>query len=236
MRRPSLHHSLLPLSALAVLGMVACAVITGRVQFPNQAVRAVLERLETEPSLLGRTSSAVEGLTSRRIGATAGLEPTVDPNCPKAPIWWWLVGTACAQEVSRPTLPPDPELALIEELSRMPELREALSSRKSREPFIREWKMDEIIGEAKDGRVAFITDRRDVNREILARVSNENDDRRIIARAMATAVVAINGVEPVEKLIIAQMPATWRELAAVRRRLSLPGTWIQLPDGQGVKK
>lgn len=236
MRRPSLHHSLLPLSALAALGMVACAVITGRVQFPNQAVRAVLERLETEPSLLGRTSSAVEGLTSRRIGATAGLEPTVDPNCPKAPIWWWLVGTACAQEVSRPTLPPDPELALIEELSRMPELREALSSRKSREPFIREWKMDEIIGEAKDGRVAFITDRRDVNREILARVSNENDDRRIIARAMATAVVAINGVEPVEKLIIAQMPATWRELAAVRRRLSLPGTWIQLPDGQWVKK
>ena len=236
MRRPSLHHSLLPLSALAVLGMVACAVITGRVQFPNQAVRAVLERLETEPSLLGRTSSAVEGLTSRRIGATAGLEPTVDPNCPKAPIWWWLVGTACAQEVSRPTLPPDPELALIEELSRMPELREALSSRKSREPFIREWKMDEIIGEAKDGRVAFITDRRDVNREILARVSNENDDRRIIARAMATAVVTINGVEPVEKLIIAQMPATWRELAAVRRRLSLPGTWIQLPDGQWVKK
>ncbi|MCH6567387.1 MAG: DUF1318 domain-containing protein [Nitrospinae bacterium] len=235
MRRPSLHHSLLPLSALAVLGMVACAVITGRVQFPNQAVRAVLERLETEPSLLGRTSSAVEGLTSRRIGATAGLEPTVDPNCPKAPIWW-LVGTACAQEVSRPTLPPDPELALIEELSRMPELREALSSRKSREPFIREWKRDEIIGEAKDGRVAFITDRRDVNREILARVSNENDDRRIIARAMATAVVAINGVEPVEKLIIAQMPATWRELAAVRRRLSLPGTWIQLPDGQWVKK
>lgn len=224
------------MSALAALGMVACAVITGRVQFPNQAVRAVLERLETEPSLLGRTSSAVEGLTSRRIGATAGLEPTVDPNCPKAPIWWWLVGTACAQEVSRPTLPPDPELALIEELSRMPELREALSSRKSREPFIREWKMDEIIGEAKDGRVAFITDRRDVNREILARVSNENDDRRIIARAMATAVVAINGVEPVEKLIIAQMPATWRELAAVRRRLSLPGTWIQLPDGQWVKK
>ncbi|MEE9518667.1 MAG: hypothetical protein V3V93_00245 [bacterium] len=235
MRRPSLHHSLLPLSALAALGMVACAVITGRVQFPNQAVRAVLERLETEPSLLGRTSSAVEGLTSRRIGATAGLEHTVDPNCPKAPIWS-LVGTACGQEVSRPTLPPEPELALIEELSRMPELREALSSRKSREPFIREWKMDEIIGEAKDGRVAFITDRREVDREILARVSNENDDRRIIARAMATAVVAINGVEPVEKLIIAQMPATWRELAAVRRRLSLPGTWIQLPDGQWVKK
>jgi hypothetical protein len=118
----------------------------------------------------------------------------------------------------------------------MPELREALSSRKSREPFIREWKKDEIIGEAKDGRVAFITDRREVDREILARVSNENDDRRIIARAMATAVVTINGVEPVEKLIIAQMPATWRELAAVRRRLSLPGTWIQLPDGQWVKK
>ena len=235
MRRPSLHHSLLPLSALVALGMVACAVITGRVQFPNQAVRTVLERLETEPSLLGQTSSAVEGLTSRRIGATAGLEQTVDPNCPKAPTWW-LVGTACAQEVSRPTLPPDPELALIEELSRMPELREALSSRKIREPFIREWKRDEIIGEAKDGRVAFITDRREVDREILARVSNENDDRRIIARAMATAVVAINGVEPVEKLIIAQMPATWRELAAVRRRLSLPGTWIQLPDGQWLKK
>ena len=236
MRRPSLHHCLLPLSALAALGMVACAVITGRVQFPNQAVRAVLERLETEPSLLGQTSSAVEGLTSRRIGATAGLEPTVDPNCPKAPRWWWPVGTACAQEANRPTLPPDPELALLEELSRMPELREALSSRKIREPFIREWKRDEIIGEAKDGRVAFITDRREVDREILARVSNENDDRRIIARAMATAVVAINGVEPVEKLIIAQMPATWRELAAVRRRLSLPGTWIQLPDGQWVKK
>ncbi|MCH7923196.1 MAG: DUF1318 domain-containing protein [Nitrospinae bacterium] len=235
MRRPSLHHCLLPLSALAALGMVACAVISGRVQFPNQAVRAVLERLETEPSLLGQTSSAVEDLTSRRIGATAGLEPTVDPNCPKAPIWR-LVGTACAQEATRPTLPPDPELALIEELSRMPELREALSSRKIREPFIREWKRDEIIGEAKDGRVAFITDRREVDREILARVSNENDDRRIIARAMATAVVAINGVEPVEKLIIAQMPATWRELAAVRRRLSLPGTWIQLPDGQWVKK
>ena len=118
----------------------------------------------------------------------------------------------------------------------MVEVREALLSRHEREPLILDWLRKEIIGEASAGLLVFIVDRKEVDREVLARVANENDDRRIIMRGMAKAVISINRVQIDERNIAAHIPATQKEFSAVRRRLSPKGTWVQLPDGQWVKK
>ncbi len=243
MRHPSLHHRLFAVTALAALGVVACSAmvgrvqtaVTGRIHFPTEAVRAVFERLDTEPALLGRTSSSAEPERAQAASGPSALEPTVASVCPTVP-GWWPVGSACAQEAHRPSLPPDPEQALLDELRHMPEVSEAMQSRREREKLILGWKKSDLLGEANDGRVVFLKGRRDVDREILAHVANENDDRLILVRAMANAVIAINGVEPTERLITGQLQATRRAFTTVRRRLSPTGTWIELPDGQWVKK
>jgi hypothetical protein len=243
MRHPTLHHRLLTVTALAALGVVACSAMVGRVQtavtghinYPSQAVRAVFERLDTEPALLDRTSPSSElHRPPTAIGPTAP-EPTMASGCPSVPKWW-PVGAACAQEIRRPSLPADPEQALIDELRLIPEVSEAMGSRRERERLIREWMKADLIGEANDGRLIFLKGRRDVDREALAQIANENDDRLILIRAMAHAVVSINGVEPTERLIAGQLQATRRSFTAARRRLSPAGAWIQLPDGQWVKK
>ncbi len=233
-----LRYRLLSVLAATALILVACGtayrysaktfskVVSGGVTFPKQAVRAVFERMEKNLSVSGESPSV--------------LAPTHRPTtgCPTVPAWW-PVGVACAQEERadrETTFPADPAGALQTHLRDMVEVREALLSRRKRQPLVLDWKRQGIIGEAKDGLLVFLTDRSKVSREILARVANENDDRQIIIRAMARAVVAINGVETSETMVSSQFEATRREFAAVRLRLSPVGTWVQLPDGQWIMK
>ena len=182
-----------------------------------------------------------ERLITGQLQATRRAFTTVRRRLSPTGTWIELpdgqwVRSACAQEAHRPSLPPDPEQALLDELRHMPEASEAMQSRREREKLILGWKKADLIGEANDGRVVFLKGRRDVDREILAQVANENDDRLILVHAMANAVVAINGVEPTERLITGQLQATRRAFTTVRRRLSPTGTWIELPDGQWVRK
>jgi uncharacterized protein YdbL (DUF1318 family) len=137
---------------------------------------------------------------------------------------------------SIPILPVDPQQALLDELRGMVEVREALLSRRQRMALVLQWKREGIVGESRDATLVFLMERGQVEREVLARVANENDDRSILMRAVAKAVVIINGVEPSKRNIVSQIEATKKELAAVRRRISPEGTWVQLPDGQWIKK
>ena len=231
------------LLAIVTLGLAACSstvgyvsrYVSGTITFPNEAVRAVFERLETNPSVLDNLPPAPEPKAAPRDGGTSGHGPQAPNGCTSPPTWW-PVGVACAQEVQRARLPEDPEWALLKELAGTTEVKEAVRSRQPRRPLIKKWKNAGLIGEGRNGLVIFLMDRREVDREILARVANENDDRLIIMRGMAKAVVAIHGIEPSEKQVLAQMPAAQRESATVRRRLSARGTWVELPDGQWVKK
>lgn len=233
------------LLALVFLAATACGSVKnfaqGYIQFPNLAVRSLFERMEQKLSLPDYIP-----LDSKLPGPLSGSQVSEGPpqsseaGCPNVPVWW-PVGVACAQESPPPlpsttSLPPDPEMALLEELKGMVEVREALLSRHERAPLILDWLRKEIIGEASAGLLVFIVDRKEVDREVLARVANENDDRRIIMRGMVKAVISVNRVQIDERNIAAYIPATQKEFSAVRRRLSPKGTWVQLPDGQWVNK
>lgn len=233
------------LLVLAVLSATACGTVKnfaqGYIQFPRQAVRSLFERMEQDlslPDYIPMDSKLPGPLPGFEV--SEGASHALQTGCPTVPAWW-PVGVACAQESASPlpsptSLPPNPEGALLKELKGMIEVREALLSRRDREPLILDWLRKEIVGEASSGQLVFIVDRKEVDREILARVANENDDRQIIMRGMTKAVISVNGVQIDERNILAQIPATQREFAAVRRRLSPQGTWVQLPDGQWVKK
>lgn len=227
-------------AALSALVLLACSraaryvqrQVAGEIQFPKEAVRTVFNRLETEPSLI---DSVLPGPRP-----TSSLSPPAQAApCPSSPPWW-PVGVACAQEgkepVIRPTLPEDPTQALLDQALHTPELREAMLSRYARGDRTLQWKQAFIVGEGSDGLLAFLKDRKEIDRTVLAQVANENDDRQIIIRAIAEAVVLINGVFLREDLILGQIAPTRREFTAVRRSLSPSGTWIQLPDGQWVEK
>lgn len=242
MHRPVVRR-LFSFLILAALAAAACTTIKnfnqGAVHFPKQAVRAVFTRLEQNLSIPdeGPPTSGLKKVPLEREALIQDSPSSL--GCPGVPSWW-PVGVACAQEQTPPeraiTLPHDIEGALLTELRHLIEVREALLSRRQREALIIDWKKKEIIGEAKDGQLVFLFDRKEVDREILARVANENDDRQIIMRGMVKAVLAINVVESDERNISAQIPATTHEFAAVRLRLSPEGTWVQLPDGQWIKK
>lgn len=242
MLKPTVR-SLFFLLCIGVLALAACSSVaefaSGYVTFPKEAVRAVFESMEADLSLPGEPLRGLGPNQSPAAGgASSSLGSGPSPSCPQVP-FWWPVGVACAQEARVPmvpTLPEDPHQALLDELKGMVEVREALLSRRQRKDLVEDWKRGGIVGEARDGNLVFLTDRGQVDREILARVANENDDRSILIRAVSKAVVIINDVEPSERNISEQIDATRREFAAARRRISPGGTWVQLPDGQWVKK
>jgi hypothetical protein len=229
---------------MAVLALAACTSVKnfaqGSIRFPKQAVRSLFHRMEQNLALPEGALPPASGLQTVPSAEEASLlGPSSSPGCPAVPAWW-PVGVACAQEqapqVVEATFPHDPEGALLTELRQMIEVEEALHSRRQRDALTSDWKLKGIVGEAKDGQLVFLIDRKEADREILARVANENDDRQIIMRGMAKAVLAINAVEADERNILALTPATIREFSTVRRKLAPEATWVQLPDGQWVKK
>lgn len=196
-------------SLLAAFSLTACATVLALkpLQYPRQAVRQVFEGLDRGQMVL------------KPVPFQARLRRT----------------TRVAPEI-KPPFPSDPPKALLEELSYMMEVPEALQARRQRQQIILQALKEGTVGEGRDGLLAFLRDRRQLDRELQTHVANENDDRLIFMRAMAKAVLALNGLDGSERAISSQLPSIRGDFAHVRRRLAPQDAWIQLPDGQWLQK
>ena len=104
-----------------------------------------------------------------------------------------------------------------------PEVKNALASRKARFSQIKEYRRKGVIGEDNKGLLQI---RSAATSEVKRLVREENRDRMTIYQAL----VRQNNMPP------DQLKLVQEQFAAVRREKANKGEWIQLPNGNWIRK
>jgi uncharacterized protein YdbL (DUF1318 family) len=108
---------------------------------------------------------------------------------------------------------------------RTPEVAKASDSRRQRRPTLREWKNKGCIGETNKG-LAVARPGEGCGPEVAGLISAENADRQVIYDAFVKE----------NKIPQSDMPRVQSAFARARQDRSRPNDWVQLDDGQWVRK
>lgn len=210
-----------PLGALllfAAISLVSCFSITVNVYFPEKDVKSAFKSLEQQ-LMKG------EGEPDK----TAPAEPSKD-SAP-GPQGWLDIGfgpkAAYAQGVS------EQSAELADKLRSDPDVVAAYGEMGGRLGYIDRLRDQGTVGEGSDG---LLKPKGDLGKKESSAVAEENANRTTIIRAMAKAIVELNG-QPVNSDTVGQvLDKAAAQFAAVRRDAAKPGWLVQNADGSWVKK
>ena len=210
--------SSLPLPAATVVALVAmagAACVTIKVYFPEARIQKLSDQIEAE--------------VERQGGAEAEAPPTAAPApAPPAPegmsggLLWWesLIGVEVAHAQEEVPLPS----------ATSPAIRKIIESRAARLTALRRLKNMGAIGESNKGLLEprnseAVTDLAQ-RAEMQRLVKQENDDRELLYREIATA----------EGVAASQLPRIRETYAATIRERARTGDLLQLPEGTWIRK
>jgi uncharacterized protein YdbL (DUF1318 family) len=217
---------------LMLISLSSCAIVTVNVYFPAEEVQEAYRSLEEEllqppqeeapeteqapqskPQSL-RNYPEEPQLISRRL-IVLKRRSQINIGIPAA----WAQGNLAGQ--------------IANELRKMPEVMEAFQGRRQRLGDLSNLLSQGKVGEGNEG---LLVKRGDLTGAETAIVKAENVDRETIMRGMAKAIVKINQLDMTPENIDRVYPQAAEQFAEVRREEAEPGWWIQLSNGEWIKK
>jgi hypothetical protein len=207
------HLMLVTVGVLATV--VACAIITVNVYFPEKDVKSAYksledELLEPEPKKKDAppTPKRSSDLTTHPLLALAGELRVV------------LVPDAFAQD--------DLSQRISEEIKNYPEVVAAYKGLGQRLGKLDELRNKGLVGEGRDGKVAIRGQVGDADKKL---VDEENKDREVIIGGMAKAILKLTKQEGSSANLANVKKQASETFASLRRDRAKSGWPIQLPDG-----
>jgi uncharacterized protein YdbL (DUF1318 family) len=123
--------------------------------------------------------------------------------------------------------------SLSEYLKQDPDVVKAYGEMGGRVDYINRLRDQGTLGEGNDG---LLKPRGDLGKKETAAMNQENANRKTIVRAMAKAIVLINGQTVTNAAIDQVLDKAAGQFAAVRADSAKPGWWVQKADGSWAKK
>lgn len=217
---------------LTLISLSSCAIVTVNVYFPAEEVQKAYRSLEEEllqspqeeapeteqapqekPQSL-RNYPEEPQLKSRRL-IVLKRRFQINIGVPAA----WAQGNLAGQ--------------ITNELRKMPEVMEAFRGRSQRLSTLNDLRSQGKVGEGNRG---LLVRRGDLTGQEAGIVNAENSDRETIMRGMARAIVKINQLEMTPENINRIYPQAAEQFAELRREEAKSGWWIQLSNGEWIKK
>lgn len=202
------------------VALYSCFSITVNVYFPERDVKSAFKTLEHDLMKGGSPAETPQG---------PGQEAPANP-APKPQSMIHLnfgVNSAYAQgtgELSE---------SLSEYLKQDPDVVKAYGEMGGRVDYINRLRDQGTFGEGNDG---LLKPRGDLGKKETAAMNQENANRKAIIRAMAKAIVMINGQTVNNAAIDQVLDKAAGQFAAVRADSAKPGWWVQKADGSWAKK
>jgi uncharacterized protein YdbL (DUF1318 family) len=186
--------------------MVACAVITVNIYFPEKAVQEAYKNLEKELMDTGKKKPESK---------------------PESMMRFEFVTSAYAQE---------PGLAdkIAEIVRKMPDVVEAYKEMGTRISDIDRLRDSGSVGEGNKGLLVVREGRLSLSDKKL--VDMENANRQTVMKGMARAIIRINRVPETEANMAQVMSQAVEQFASIRRDSAKKGWWIQDPNGNWSRK
>lgn len=198
------------LRLFVVLAGAACAVITVNIYFPEKDVKEAYRVLEKE----------LMNPEGEKEGQAASGKPDS-----RLKLEW--VKTAWAEEENLAE-------KIAETVKRMPDVVEAYRQMGLRLAEIDRLRDAGLVGEANTG--LLVPRSEALSPEDSRLIEAENENRKIVIRGMAKAIVRINRQPDTPANIDQVMPQATAQFAAIRRDGARKGWWIQSEDGNWLKK
>jgi uncharacterized protein YdbL (DUF1318 family) len=186
--------------------VVACAVITVNIYFPEKAVQEAYKNLEKELMDSGKKKPEAK---------------------PESRLRFEFVTSAYAQE---------PGLAdkIAEIVRKMPDVVDAYKEMGARIPDIDRLRDSGTVGEGNKGLLVVREGRLSPSDKKL--VDMENANRQTVMKGMARAIIRINRVPETEANMAQVMPQAVEQFASIRRDSAKKGWWVQDLAGNWAKK
>jgi uncharacterized protein YdbL (DUF1318 family) len=186
--------------------VMACAVITVNIYFPEKDVKEAYKNLEKE--LMKPDEEKPKGKTESSIR-------------------FEFISSAYAQEAGLAD-------KISEIIKKMPDVVNAYKEMGARIADIDRLRDGGIVGEGKDG--LLIVREGTLNENDKKLIDRENENRRTVMKGMAKAIIRINRVPENEANLNQVMSQAVEQFAAIRRDSAKKGWWIQDTNGNWTKK
>lgn len=189
--------------------IVACAVITVNIYFPEKEVKEAYKKLEEE---LMQPNDKIED--EKNTGSESSIRNFLFPY-------------AYAQ---------DKDLAekIAEIVKKMPDVVNAYKEMGARINEIDRLRDSGIVGEGNNGLLIHREGQLSPSDKKL--VEKENDNRMTVIKGMAKAIIRVNRLPENEDNLKKVMPQAIDQFASIRRESAKKGWWIQDADGNWSKK
>lgn len=191
--------------------MVSCMVITVNIYFPEKDVREAYKALEKE--LMAPEGKQPEG------------KPDAKPNSSKR---FELVNSAYAQEAGLSD-------RIAEIVKKMPDVVNAYKEMGARIAETDRLRDSGAVGEGNNGMLV-VREEKLLTPDAKRLLGQENGNRRTVINGMTRAIIRINRVPENEQNLRQVMPQATEQFAAIRRDSAKKGWWIQLQDGNWIRK
>jgi hypothetical protein len=188
--------------------LVSCAVITVNIYFPEKDVKEAYKSLEDE---LMKPEKPQKGTSDKKQSIL-----NID-----------IVTPLYAQEEGLAK-------KITETIKKMPEVIDAYRRMGGRLEEIDRLRDSGVVGEGNNG--LLLNRSNSLSEEERKLIQNENEDRKIVMKGMAKAIVKINGLPDNESNIKQVMPQAVKQFVSVKREKAKSGWWIQDDDGKWYKK
>ena len=198
------------LSAVLLFTLVACAVITVNIYFPEKDVKEAYKTLEKE-----------------LMSTDQKMDEKKPAGKPESSIRFELITTAYAQEAGQAE-------KITEMVKKMPDVVNAYKEMGARIADIDRMRDSGIVGEGNNGLLAVREGNLSPNDKKL--VEMENGNRTTVMKGMAKAIIRINRAQENEANMKQVMPQAVEQFAAIRRDSAKKGWWIQDPSGNWARK
>ncbi|OHE58963.1 MAG: hypothetical protein A2Z47_16275 [Thermodesulfovibrio sp. RBG_19FT_COMBO_42_12] len=186
--------------------VMACAVITVNIYFPEKDVKEAYKNLEKE--LMKPDEVKPEGKTESSIR-------------------FEFISSAYAQEAGLAD-------KISEIIKKMPDVVNAYKEMGSRVADIDRLRDSGAVGEGDNG--LLVVREKTLTPADKKLVDMENENRQTVMKGMAKAIIRINRVQDNEANLNQVMPQAVEQFAALRRDSAKKGWWIQDPNGNWTKK
>jgi len=200
--------------------LYSCFSITVNVYFPAKDVKSAFKTLEHD---LMKGESPTE--TPQAPGQEAPPNPAPKPQS----MMRFNIGVSTAYAENAGEL----SESLSESLKKDPDVVKAYGEMGGRLDYINRLRGQGVVGEGNDG---LLKPRGDLGKKETAAMNEENANRKAIIRAMAKAIVMVNGQTVTDSAIDQVLDKAAGQFAVVRADSAKQGWWVQKADGSWLKK
>jgi uncharacterized protein YdbL (DUF1318 family) len=205
----------LGIGILLLVLLVACAVITVNIYFPEKDVKEAYKSLEKE--LMGTEESTPDQQPTDKSGTS-----------PNSSIRFELVTSAYAQESGLAD-------KIAQMVKKMPDVVNAYKEMGARIADVDRLREAGAVGEANNG-MLMVRDEKSMTSADKKLMAMENENRKTVINGMAKAIIRINRVPENEQNLGQVMPQAVEQFASIRRDSAKKGWWIQDQYGNWTRK